>query len=105
MSTYNTQVTTTTRQSSHHHTTTSVENRTVSYTRQPDISDYIALGVGVLIVIVGVIGFIKAVISRKIYTCPVCGEKFRAENMEVKTCSVCGASMSEEEEESYESNI
>ncbi len=43
----------------------------------------------------GIIGFIKSIASRKNYKCPVCGETFRAENMEAKICTVCGANLEE----------
>lgn len=78
-----------------------IEVSTTTYTRKVDIGDYICIGVIVLIIVIGIIGFIKSVLSRKYYKCPTCGESFRSENMESKTCKVCGADL----EETNDSNI
>lgn len=108
MTTFNRKTVTTTRpvfsqnynNNSKKSTTVEVNSKT-TYTRQPDISDYITTGLVIFIVIVGIIGFIKSVRSRKFYKCPSCGESFRSENMESMTCKVCGANL----EETNDSNI
>ena len=74
---------------------TTVEVDTTTYTRKPDMADYICIGFVCCIIVLGIIGFIKSVRSRKNYKCPVCGESFRSENMESKTCKVCGANLEE----------
>lgn len=43
------------------------------------------------LIAVGVILFLRAVDSRKHYTCPECGEKQRVELMEASRCNTCGA--------------
>lgn len=108
MTTFNSKTITTTRpafsenNNNNAKTGTTVEvNSKTTYTRQPDVYDYINIGLIILIVIVGIIGFIKSVGSRKFYKCPSCGESFRSENMESMTCKVCGANL----EETYDSNI
>lgn len=108
MSTYSSKTVRTTRpifsqsENDHTDTSTTVEvNSRTTYTRQPDIYDFITLIVIILVVIVGIIGFIKSVSSRKFYKCPSCGESFRSENMESMTCKVCGANL----EETNDSNV
>lgn len=96
MTTYNRNTVTTTRKVPLSETSTTVEiNTKTTCTRGLDIADYITIGAMVFVIILGVIGFIKSVKSRKFYKCPVCGESFRSENMESMTCKVCGANLEE----------
>ncbi|MCP4702463.1 MAG: hypothetical protein GY862_37230 [Gammaproteobacteria bacterium] len=39
-----------------------------------------------------------AVRSRKVYTCPECGEEIRVEHMETERCNICGALLKREEQ-------
>lgn len=101
MTKYTSHTVTTTRNVPQNTTTTVEYDNTVTYTRQIDIGDYIFFGALILVIAIGILGFIKSVMSRKYYRCPVCGESFRAENMDSKTCKVCGANL----EETNDSNI
>ena len=47
----------------------------------------------VLLVLLGIICYLYSVSTRKYYTCPECGEKFRTEHMEASHCSTCGAEL------------
>lgn len=95
MTKYTSHTVTTTRNVPQNTTTTVEYDNTTTYTRQVDMGDYIFFGVLILVIVIGIIGFIKSVMSRKYYRCPVCGESFRAENMNSKTCKVCGADLEE----------
>lgn len=79
----------------------SIEVKTTTHTTTPNIINYMGLTFFILIVIIGIIGFIKSIHSRKYYKCPICGESFRSENMESKTCKVCGSNL----EETFDKNI
>ena len=76
-------------------TMTTVEYKHVTYDRHLDWCDYLQLSLFAIIIIAGIIGFIKAIKSRKFYKCPVCGESFRAENMSPSNCKICGAELNE----------
>lgn len=40
-----------------------------------------------------------AVRSRKSYTCPECGEKFKVEHMETARCGMCGSQLKQDYKE------
>lgn len=65
---------------------------------------YVLVGIGVLIV--GVIFYLRAGLSRATYTCPKCQTRVRVELMEADHCNVCGARLvdpyEEYSNESYE---
>jgi transcription initiation factor IIE alpha subunit len=50
---------------------------------------YAALGVGV--VVVAVVFYLRAELSRSSYHCPKCHTSIRVELMEANHCNVCGA--------------
>ena len=101
MTKYTSHTVTTTRNVPQNTTTTVEYDNTTTYTRQIDVGDYVFFGILILVIVIGIIGFIKSVMSRKYYRCPVCGESFRSENMDSKTCKVCGANL----EETNDSNV
>lgn len=52
-----------------------------------------------LILAVAGVCFYFAVKSRKSYTCPECGEKFKVEHMETARCGMCGSLLNRDNEE------
>ncbi len=48
-------------------------------------------GIGTVLVVLGVVFYMRAVSSRKFYVCPECGERVRVELMEAARCNTCGA--------------
>ncbi len=101
MTTFNSNTVTTTRQVSDDTSTSTAVNVdcATTYSRQMGMVEIIYLGVGLLIVIFAILGFIKSIRSRKYYKCPVCGESFRSENMNSETCKVCGANLERTDDE------
>ena len=52
---------------------------------------YVAIGIPILIV--AYLVYIKSVETRKFFKCTNCGETFRTEHMTAKSCKVCGAAL------------
>ena len=48
-------------------------------------------GIGVIVVVLGVLFYLRSASSRKRYCCPQCGEQVSVELMKAGHCSVCGA--------------
>ena len=42
------------------------------------------------LIILGIIFFLRANASRKVYRCPECGESFKVELMTAQNCKSCG---------------
>lgn len=59
------------------------------------IAGLINLGIFGGIVLIGIISFILARRSRKVYICDSCNEVFQFEQMSAHTCSVCGGKLIE----------
>lgn len=51
------------------------------------------------ILILAAICYYFAVKSRKSYTCPECGEKFKVEYMDTARCGMCGSLLKQENKE------
>lgn len=49
-----------------------------------------------LLIPVMVLFYVLAVVSRKWYLCPKCGEKLMVEHMRASHCNMCGAPLQEE---------
>ncbi len=53
-------------------------------------------GGGTLVVVLGILFYLRSRASRKSYRCPECGEWFeQAEHLEARNCNVCGSSLNE----------
>ena len=48
-------------------------------------------GIGLAVVGLGIVFYLRAVASRKVYNCPQCGEVVRVELMRASHCNHCGA--------------
>ena len=53
-------------------------------------------GIGVVVVALGVVLYVRSVSSRKRYCCPQCGERMTVELMKAGHCNVCGAPLGQE---------
>ena len=53
----------------------------------------IYLGIGVVVILLGILFFLRAFASRKTYRCPQCGEEIRVELMHASHCNTCGADL------------
>lgn len=47
----------------------------------------------VALVLLGIIFYLRAAVSRRLVVCPHCGEQLQIELMGATTCTVCGASL------------
>ena len=56
---------------------------------------FVYLAMGVVVVGLGVLLYLRAVASRKRYACPKCGEKLSVELMKARRCNMCGAPLDE----------
>lgn len=54
--------------------------------------------VTIVLILAGLV-YTFAVRSRKSYTCPECGEKFKVEHMDTARCGMCGALVNQDKEE------
>lgn len=67
------------------------------------IAFYFLLGVGTLVV--AVLLYLRAGLSRSTYYCPKCRTSIRVELMQASHCSVCGSPLrSTQEDDPYESS-
>lgn len=48
---------------------------------------------GIVLLILGVVFYLRALRHRSVYECPSCGERFHAELMEAANCSTCGTAL------------
>ena len=53
-------------------------------------------GIGVIVIVLGVLFYLRSVASRKRYCCPQCGEQVSVELMKAGHCNVCGAPLRNE---------
>ena len=60
-------------------------------------------GIGLLLVGLGVVFYLRAVASRKTYACPQCGEVVRVELMRASHCNHCGTPLNRTETNHAES--
>ncbi len=53
-------------------------------------------GIGAVVVLVGVLLYLRSAASRKRYCCPQCGEQVAVELMKAGHCNVCGVPLRDE---------
>jgi hypothetical protein len=53
-------------------------------------------GIGAVVLLVGIIFYLRSVASRKRYCCPQCGEQLQVELMKAEHCNMCGAPLRRE---------
>ena len=51
----------------------------------------ILFGIVLVVVVLGVLFYLRAAASRKLYKCPQCGEMVEVELMKASHCNHCGA--------------
>ena len=62
----------------------------MSFKRTKGDSMIIFFGLLGIFIVLGVIFYLRAVASRKVYRCPECGESFKVELMKAQNCKSCG---------------
>lgn len=60
-------------------------------------------GIGLVLLVLGILFYLRSVSSRKSYRCPHCGEIVQVELMDAIHCNVCGALLHTEERTDAES--
>ena len=55
-------------------------------------------GILAAVVLLGLLFYVRAVVSRRAYRCPQCGEEARVELMSASHCNHCGAPLRGSEE-------
>jgi len=53
-------------------------------------------GIGVIVVVLGILLYLRSVSNRKRYCCPQCGEQVSVELMKARHCNICGAPLRNE---------